>query len=341
MIYFYSSDYTKRYPITDIIAITEKIYYNDTGSISLTLAMTDYNLKNTQQGGLVYRYETGDLFEIQQVKCDVDENEITVNCSTADDLLRKRIVPVALAITNVETGIYSLVNANLRGYANIQTAASKGLTGAVTSTNCYGKDVITLIEPILTAVDYGRRMIWDDKTRMMTFEVYQGRDLTSGIHKVIFAEERGTASDLTTDENTLNWFNYCYVEATDSSQVVHIVEAGSATGNDRHEMWTTFSGQAQQSGETTDAFLARVKQFGELQIEKYSKGQSFSVNIDTKDYGDKYRMGDKITCISLKLGKSYDARITGMKYTMDAQSGENTVVTLGTPRITKLELRRS
>lgn len=247
MIYFYSADYQSRYPIINIISVVTKSYYNEVGRIYMVLTLTDENIKNTEVNGLAYKDDTDELFEIQEVQYDVDNFQMIVNGVSADGILERRVIPEAYTISEVQKDIYSMLQANLRGLSAVLIPSTTDLSETINSTSLYGDSFINLIQPVLSQVGYGRRMAWNDSTRKMTFEIYQGRDLTTGNNRVIFSEEFGTASGIITDEDTSTWRNVCYCEAFDRDNNRLVIVGGSATGADRREYFTVFTGEPQNN----------------------------------------------------------------------------------------------
>ena len=59
----------------------------------------------------------------------------------------------------------------------------------------------------------------------------------------------------------------------------------------------------------------------------------FSVRVDPGEYGSKYKMGDRVRCVSNRFGMQFTAIINGVKRTIQAQN-ETVSIVLGEPEIT-------
>lgn len=339
----YPPDLSTRYEITHAISIQMSYFYNDTGKIQLVVATNDYNINALKKNSIVFDTGRGLTYVIVNVKFDTVNNRITANGYTAEYLLDKRVVAAKKQITVIETGVYGIINDNLRGLPRISTATVKGLPETwqpddpdteENESEVYGGQVLKVITPILEYGELGRKMVWDYSTLSWTFEIYKGNDLTSGIHAIVFAEEQGTCSNLVINEDasTFKNFAYCSYELADDTQ--QIVTIGSASGADRFEIWLN-TGVKQEDQDTPQKTKERAISYGQLELGKYLNRQSFSVVVDASELGVLFNVGDIVACSSVRFGVRFNARITGVTYKMDA-SGEQTSVQLGDPILTAL-----
>jgi hypothetical protein len=315
------------------------VYYNDMGKLQLVVPVSDYNIMALKTGSIIYDTNRGTTYIIINTKCDTTDNRITVNGYTTDWLLNKRSVAVKRTVTNIESGVYGLINDNLRGLPRISTDGVKGLTEnfngeEVEDAIAYGGQLLDVIIPYLENGELGHRMVWDPSRLAWTFEIFKGEDLTSGIHAIAFAEEQGTCSDLVINEDTSTFKNVAYVKyrLSDESEPVAIV--GSAEGNDRFEKWFDTS-VSQEQGETVMACRNRAIAYATMELGKLINRKSFTVTIDASELGTLYNIGDVVSCVSIRFGVSFHARITGVKYKMDI-TGEKTEIILGDPILTAL-----
>ena len=339
----YPADLSTRYEITHAISIQMSEYYNEVGKIQLVVATNNYNINALKKNSIVFDTDRGTTYILVNVKFDTVNNRITANGYTSEYLLNKRCVAAKKQITVIETGVYGIINDNLRGLPKISTAAVKGLTetwqpddpGTVDNeSEVYGGQVLDVITPILEYGELGRRMNWDYTNLEWEFEIYKGQDLTTGIHAIVFAEEQGTCSDLVINEDGSTFKNYAFCAYTLSDDTKNVVELGTASGADRFELWME-TGIAQEDGETAQKTKERAISFGQLELGKYINRQSFSIVADASELGVLYNVGDIVACSSVRFGVRFNARITGVTYKMDA-SGEQTSVQLGDPILTAL-----
>ena len=165
-------------------------------------------------------------------------------------------------ITKIESGVRSVISKNLRGLPNVEIGELNGFTD-LTETMLYGGQVLDKIMPILETAKIGNRMRWDPDRRAHVFELYKGRDLTEGIHSVVFSEEYKTAKDLVIANDDSVFKNVIYVPGTlkDDDKTEIVVEVGTATGDERFEKWLDRSFR-QDKEETETQFRERLKQIG-------------------------------------------------------------------------------
>lgn len=328
----YTPDYSNRYEISHAISVQMSEYYNDEGKVILVVPVNDYNIEALKNDSILYDTVKKIAFIIKNVKTDTPQNRITANGYTTNHFLKGRVVATSVAVRNVESGVYSVVNKNLRGMTRVVTAPVKGLT-ETTKTKLYGKTVLEQIMPVLSNADLGHRMVWNYRTMEHVFEVYKGNDLTTGIHAVVFSDEQGTARDLVINDDISTFKNVAYVRSEfNGKRLVEVV--GTATGDDRHEQWFEINLSAEED-ETESEFRERMQTHGAMELGKLVKRQSFSVVVDSTEFGTVYNIGDLVSCVSKRFGVKFNARISGMKYTKDA-SGEKTEIILGEPKLTAI-----
>lgn len=306
-------------------------WYNDIGKFTLIVPPTNYNIQHLVKGAILYRNKINQAMIVTRVSPDTSQDRITVNGYTTNWLLNKRSITSSATISTVESDVYAAINNNLRSLPSVETAPLKTLTGTH-SAILIGGQLLEEIIPILKAVELGQRMRFDTKTRKHIFELYKGSDLTAGSHAVIFSDEQGTARDLKIEDDESLFKSVIYVlgTLTDGSATVRTV--GTATGADRYEYWHD-SRLKQESSEPLAAFQARLDASGAAEAAKRVRSLGFSVRVDPGEYGVKYRMGDRVRCVSRRFGVQFTAIIQGVKRTIQAQS-ETVSIVLGEPEIT-------
>lgn len=330
----YPADFSTRYQLTHAISIQMTLHYNDIGKLQLTVPVSDYNIKALKTGNILYDTLRGTTYIIVNTRCDTTSNRITANGYTADWLLNKRIVANSYNVSNIESGVYAIINANMRGMSRISTAAAKGLIEAYSGDAIYGGQLLDAITPVLDYGELGHRMVWDFNRLAWTFEVYKGANLTTGIHAIVFAEEQGTCTDLVINKDSSTFKNFAYVTYRLSDDTEPIATVGSAVGDNRFEKWFDTSVSQEQNESAADC-EKRAVAYATMELGKYINRQSFNVTIDASELGTLYNIGDLVSCVSVRFGVSFNARITGVKYKMDAVC-EKTEVILGDPTLTAL-----
>lgn len=332
----YTPDYSNRYEISHAISVQMSKYYNEVGKLILVMPVNDYNIEALKNDSILYDTQKKIAYIIKNVKTDTPQNRITANGYTTNHFLTSRVIASPVAVSNVESGVYTAVNENMRGMTRVATAAVKGLTEE-TEITLYGKTVLEQIMPVLSSVDLGHEMTWNHRTEEHVFEVYKGADLTTGIHAVVFSDEQGTARDLVINDDISTFKNVAYVvskfkDGDTEKELVEIV--GDAVGDDRHEQWFEITLNREEN-ETEAQYRARMRTHGAMELGKLIKRQSFSVVIDPAELGVLYNIGDVVSCVSQRFGVKFNARISGMKYKKDANS-ETTEVVLGEPKLTAI-----
>lgn len=335
MIIVYNKDLTNFKEINHALSIQMEEHYNAIGKAIITLPIDDYNISAVENGGIIYDTVRDMSFVIRNHKYDTSRVTVTVNAYTCNRLLNKRSIIQKNTISNIESGVRSIVESNLRGLPNVEIGESNGFEDS-TETMLYGGQVLDEIMPILETAKIGNRMRWDPDRRVHVFELYKGRDLTEGIHAVVFSEEYKTAKNLVIANDDSVFKNVIYVPGTlkDDAETEIVVEVGTASGDERFEKWLDRSFR-QDKEETELQFRERLKQIGLEEIARLVSRHTFSVSIDTKEYGTTYKLGDVVSCVSQRFGVELKSRITSVKYTLDI-SGEKINLILGEPILTAL-----
>lgn len=329
----YPSDFSTRYELTHAVSVQMSVHYNDIGKLSIVAPVSDYNITALQVGNMLFDTERNVTYFIVNTKHDTEQNRITANGYTANWLLNKRCIASENHLTTLESGVYALVNANLRNMSRIAAAAATGLTEA-TDAILHGGQLLDEIMPYLEEAGLGQKMVWNAETLSHTFQIYKGADLTAGIHAVVFSEEHGTARELVINDDDSTLKNFAYAAGTLKNDVAFVEEVGTATGDTRREVWFD-TNVRQEDEESADDCKARARAYATMELGKRIRRKSFSVAIDSADLGVAYNLGDIVSCVSVRFGVSFNARITGAKYKMDANS-TSTEIILGDPILTAL-----
>lgn len=330
----FTPDLQNRHEISHAISCEFSYYYNDVGKFTLVLPMDDYNIGISQLDAILYIVERKLAYEVAEVQLDCDNNQITLNGYTLNNRLNRRVAATAATISNVETDAYAAVSANLRGLP-VQLATKKGLTETVAATSVYGDSLLTLIQPVLSNAGLGQRAAFDYRAKTITWEIYKGLDRSTGLAAVSFVQERGTAQGMVVDRDCSEYKNVCYCSAQYKDQTDFVVQAGTADGEARRELWAQFSGDAQGENESNASFETRVRNYAALQLGSHLDRIGFETDIDGDELGTAYNVGDLVWCVSLRLGLKYKARITGATFAQDANS-QRVKITIGEPTLTVL-----
>lgn len=329
----YTEGYANRKELAHAISVQMTWYYNEIGKLTVVADADDYNIAALADGNMLYDTEHNITFDICNVKCDTKQNRITANGYTTNRRLNRRCIASAFTLRNLESGVYNLVNANLRGLPRIKTAPVAGLTEQ-TDGFLYGGQLLDEVMPYLEEAGLGQKMVWDPDSMMLVFHVYKGADLTAGIHAAVFSEEQGTAKDLIINDDSSTLATVVYIPIEYSDETSEVLVVGAASGDDRREYWMQ-STITQAPEEEPDETRERARQEGLVELAKRIRRQSFTVTIDGDELGKAYCLGDIVSCVSLRFNARFNARITGVKFAMDI-NGATTSVILGDPILTAL-----
>jgi hypothetical protein len=234
----------------------------------------------------------------------------------------------------LESGVYDIVNVNMRDMTRLSTAPVEGLTER-TNTILHGGQILDEIKPFLEEAQLGNKMIWNPDTLSHTFKIYKGANLTEGIHAVVFSDEQGTAKDLVINDDDSTFKNFAYVKGILKDGTEFVETVGTATGDDRREIWFDTS-VSQEADESVEDCKARAVAYATMELGKRIHRQSFSVAIDASELGVMYNLGDIVSCVSIRFGVSFNARITGVKYTLDNRKTKTEII-LGEPQLTVID----
>ena len=122
----YPSDFSTRYELTHAVSVQMSVYYNDIGKLTVVAPVNDYNIKALQVGNMLFDTDRNVTYILVNTKHDTDKSRITANGYTTNWLLNKRCIASEYHLTTLESGVYELLNANLRNMSRIATAAAAG-----------------------------------------------------------------------------------------------------------------------------------------------------------------------------------------------------------------------
>jgi len=339
----YTADLTNRHEVTHAISIQMSEYYNAVGKMQMVLPIDDYNIAAFEVGGIVFNVDKNVTYTIENIKYDTKLNRMNVNGYTCNWLLNKRVVRNSVTLDNsasAQSKINAMVTSNLRYLPNITVNAA---APTVTDTVDYVTEKKQLLDEVINALELGElghRLDWDYENLQHKFKVYKGKDLTTGIHAIVFSEEQGTAQNLIISDDMSDFKNFAYIDgklyksdASADDQIITL-SVGTAQGKNRFEYYVQGE-QSQKKEETLSEFEFRMRGEASSVLAKKIRKQNFQVDIDSTDYLNLYNLGDLVTCSSERFGLAFNARITGVKYTLDV-TGAKTALVLGEPTLISL-----
>lgn len=334
-LHVFDPDFTYRGRLEKWVSLSWEEEFQGEGNFTLVVNDTASNAKLMQRGYYFYRKDRPTAMIAVRVERDTAKKTITVNGHTTLVLLDRRVVRYEYKVTNIEAGIYGMIQENLRALpVNLHTA--KGYAAECELTF----EAAKMLDSIFTLCeegDLGIRMLFDPGAKTHTVEVYQGVDRTyqnaSGSW-YIFSTEFGSMSNLKITEDDDVFKNAVFVHAVNSDDAVFSQDIGSATGLDRRE--TVIRGEDRKTEQTFLEWVNALNALGFDELRKNHDVQTFKLEPSTTLFGDKFDLGDKVTCNSKRYGVRFDTRITGYKYTSD-RNGEKISLTVGDKDINYVE----
>lgn len=328
----FSPNLSNRHEVTHATSVQFSELYNGIGKITVVLPMDDYNISIAEKGAILYIVDRNLAYEVSEVLSDNDANTITMNGFSLNNRLNRRVVASEKKVVNVEQDVYNLVKENLRGLS-VELSPIKGLEDFIAETSIFGENVLNAVIPVLSEAGLGNRALFDYRSKKITWEIFKGADLTSGLHAVNFVSERGTAPGLVIDQDESEYKNVCYCKAQYKDGTEFVATAGTETGNNRREMWADFFGEGQKEKESNSEFETRVKQYAALQLGSHRDRLGFNVNANGSELGTAYNVGDLVWCVSMRHGLKFKTRITEAIYTHDI-NGQSISLVVGDPILT-------
>ena len=208
----FSPNLSNRHEVSHATSAQFSELYNGIGKITVVLPIDDYNISISEKGAILYIVDKNLAYEVAEVLSDADANTVTMNGFSLNNRLNRRVVASEKKVVNVEQDVYNLVKENLRGLS-VELSPIKGLEDFIAETSIFGENVLNAVIPVLSEAGLGNRALFDYRSKKITWEIFKGADLTSGLHAVNFVSERGTAPGLVIDQDESNYKNVCYCKA--------------------------------------------------------------------------------------------------------------------------------
>ena len=332
ILHVFDENFTYKGRVENWISMSWTEEYRGEGKFSLVTYDTDKYAELLRQGCYFYRTDRPTAMMAIKVERDTEKNTITVGGYSTLHLLTRRIIDLKKKCTNVEEGIYALINGDLRDLPYVECAPVKGLT-----TECEfeveGEVMLDAVFSLLGESSYGIRANFNHKNKKHVIEVYDGVDRTydSEHGGTVFSQEFGNLKRLKATEDDDLYKNVAYVTGSannDSRTVYYQYVSPEVRG--QHDKWreVIISGENQEEDESNKAWQAKQKQIAIEALQEYKNALSFEVELGLGIFGAKYDLGDKVTCKSKRYGMQFDTQI--MEYKHEYRNGVETVtVVLG------------
>lgn len=351
-LYIFDSKFNQMGMINSYISLQWSESYNNKGSFSLICSDTAQNIKLLQIGYYIYQNNKQTAMIIKYLEYDSETLTITAHGYTTLELIGRRIVYPMQTITNIEKGMYSLVERFLKGSEtsrNIDNFTTyrllNGYKGFVSEhdgqyTGDYVNEVLT---ELAEESELGFYMQFDWRNKRHVFTVYEGKDLTfgNGVNTPqLFTEGFGNLQNAIIFDDMTEFRNVAYVAGEGEGTKRTVVIVGSAAGMNRYELFVDArdlqSEYTDEDGTEITLTSAQYKKVltarGKEKLGNYLRARSFQGEVSTTGFRDKFYLGDKITAKSDRYGVRMDTRIMQYKEITE-KNNTKLVLTLGTPEV--------
>lgn len=329
ILHVFDDTFTYRGRVENWINMSWTEEFRGEGKFTLVTYDTDKYAEILRHGWYFYRTDRKIAMMAVKVERDTEKNTITVCGYSTLHLLNRRIIDLPVKCTNVEEGIYALINGDLRGLPYVQCAPVKGLT-AECDFEIEGETMLDAAFALLEESTYGIRANFDRENKKHIIEVYDGVDRTydSESGGTVFSQEFGNLRSLIATEDDDIYKNVAYVtgSASGDSRTVYYQYVSPDAGEQENWREMIVSGENQEEDESTSAWQKRQKQFAIEALKECKNALSFEVELGLGVFGEKYDLGDKVTCKSRRYGLQFDTQIMEYQYSYKAGAESVTVV---------------
>lgn len=303
--------------VENFISLTWDEEYQGEGKFTLITYDTDKYASILRKNWYFYRTDRPAAMMAVKLERDTSANTITVCGYTALHLLSRRIIDLEKSYTNVEHGVYDIINEDLRGLSMIETSTEKGYTDEC-ECSFEGTGMMDAVMEMIETSELGIRARFDRNRKRHVIEVYKGADKTYKPRTggTLFSQEFGNLKELKVIEDDDLYKNVAYVTGSDTSspETIYFQYVPSYAGSEENWREIIVDGEDQEEDETTEEWQARQKQIARKALREHRSAMTFEVEVDSSQFGTKYDLGDKVTCKSKRYGLQFDTRITEYRY---------------------------
>jgi hypothetical protein len=309
--------------IDTYISSVWKEHHHKQGSFSIVAGDTPPNLLMLRTGNRVWQRGKRASMIIEYIEA--ANGRITAHGRSALSRLEDRTITPTINIVNAENGMKDIVRNNMRGLELLNIEESIGLTEEHRSQHTWG-EVFETLEEICIATGLGHYMRFD--RTFDTYCVYKGSFKSNAVYR----EDFGNLKDIIYSDDVSVFKNVAYVagEGEGAARIVEIV--GTATGNDRRELYVD-ARHERRDGETEANYRLRLRNFGVEKLNEWNRKQSFTAFIDPKGFGESVYLGDIVTVISKKHGVILKPVLKAFEEVTE-NNNSKLKVTFGEPKIT-------
>ena len=288
-----------------------------------------------RRGCFLYRKDRKTVMRVVRIERGGQNHTINVYGYSALNLLNFRAWKGEKTLDKVEADILDMVSQSVEGLP-LAVAAAQGYDDTPPEE--------TLIDPqplgdaVLRAVEntgVGVRMPLDYQNRRFLFETYKGRDLAyrDGEGGYVFSSDRKNLESLTVTEDDDLYKNVAVIvcgSGEDLRIFTYPENADDLTGINRRELVVYGDTQNDRTEEQWKTDMLRI---GQNALAEHNNVCTFTAVPKSGAFGERYDLGDRVTCKEDRYGVQFDAYITQYKNYIE-NGAEQVVLTLGRPSLT-------
>lgn len=324
--------------------------YNKAGEFELHVPFNIRNLELLQLENIIWKTDDKEAGYIEYRNIEMNssgEEILIVKGKFITGYINRRIIwGIENLSTTAELAIRNLIDKNCinptdanRKIDLLVLGELKNYTKSINYQTSYN-NLLDEIEKIANVSELGYRTIIDIINKTMTFDIYEGRDLTTGQSinpPAIFSNEFENILEQSFTESLNNYKNLALVagEGEGIDRELVTVEKETGIGLDRFEVFVD-ARDLQREDENDniipiDEYRNLLEDRGMSKLAEYNEIKTFENNVNVNGnliYKQDFDLGDIVTCRSKKWGITLDTRITEIEEVYEGR-GKEVFITFG------------
>jgi len=290
--------------------------YFEPGVMEIHVPITNDSLWLTRKGNLIWMRGCNEAAVIEDRKLEESgrRNEITVKGRFLSSYMDRRLIKGTVNFNGkVEVAMRQLLS-GVTAIPRVRLGKLQGYEETVRFQATY-KNLLSYEEKLAKSAGLGFRFRPDFDAKEIYFEVYRGKDRTSGQganNRVVFSENYNNLNNAIYRENDQLYKNVAYVGGAGEGVARTIVQVGGAAGLDLREIFVDARDLAQDDL-TQEEYIEALKTRGREKLREAAASSSFE--CDTRAdinfrYRENYDLGDVVTVRKKAWGITEEKRIT-------------------------------
>lgn len=331
--------------ITNYISVKWKEDYYGRGEFMMVCVDSTENIRLLRQNNFLVRSDKKTAMIMRYVKYESADNQIVVRGYTTNDLINQRIIYRTENVSNVEAGMYKIVENHTREIPFFTTAPVSGISETFV-TQFTGTNVLDAIVILGTQANIGFYTQFDHKNKKHIFTVFQGLDRTESQRTnrpAKFSAELKNLSNVKIINDISIFRNVAYVAGGGEGETRTwvVINDDKYSGYNRYELFVD-ARDLQRDDDPESENYQTQEEYGQIlvargieKLNEHIKNETFVAEIEPRGFGEDYYLGDVVSCRSDRYDIRIDTRILG--YTEVRENGITTLsLTMGNPEITAL-----